>query len=136
MFFKNRGFTESEQKIILFLTVAVLLGSGIRLYQSRWAPLPEPQVKAAQPEEVFEQPVNEETEQTEETSSIQVSDKININQATKEDLIRLPGIGEKTADQIIRYREINGHFSQTEDLMKIKGIGQKKYSQIKDKINI
>ena len=121
------------------MVVALLIGSGIRLYQSRWSRLPESTITASQPvqsEAGIEQSANEEIRKNEDTSVQHSSGKVNINEATKEALKKLPGIGDKTADQIIQYREANGVFSSTEDLMKIKGIGQKKYDQIKDKINI
>ncbi|MGB9695707.1 MAG: ComEA family DNA-binding protein [Ignavibacteria bacterium] len=56
---------------------------------------------------------------------------ININTATKDELIKLPGVGPSTAEKIIEYREkING-FKKIEDIMKVKGIGQKKFEKMK-----
>lgn len=56
---------------------------------------------------------------------------ININTATKEELVKLPGVGPSTAEKIIEYREkING-FKKIEDIMKVKGIGQKKFEKMK-----
>lgn len=56
---------------------------------------------------------------------------ININSATKDELIKLPGVGPSTAEKIIEYREkING-FKKIEDIMKVKGIGQKKFDKMK-----
>lgn len=52
-------------------------------------------------------------------------DKININTATVEQLIKLKRIGPKYAEEIIRYREANGPFATVEDITKVKGIGQK-----------
>jgi len=57
-------------------------------------------------------------------------EKISINDSDKLDLMRIPGIGETTADKIIAYREENGSFTKTEDLMNIKGIGEKTYKRI------
>lgn len=62
--------------------------------------------------------------------------KININTAYTADLLRLPGIGEVTADRIIEYRQHNGNFKRTEDIMGVKGIGEKKYEKIKDLITV
>ena len=61
---------------------------------------------------------------------------ININYATKEQLILLPGIGESTADKILMYRKEHGLFKKIEDIMKIKGIGTKKYEKLKLYITI
>ncbi len=63
------------------------------------------------------------------------ANKISINNASKEELMSLPGIGEKTAIKIIEYRQTSS-FKSIEDLKKVKGIGDKKYEKIKDLIVI
>ncbi len=55
---------------------------------------------------------------------------IDINTATKSELMNLPGIGEKTADNIIATREKKGKFLKLEELKKVKGIGDKKFEKI------
>lgn len=60
--------------------------------------------------------------------------KININTATKDQLKTLSGIGDSTADKIIKYREENGNFSNIEDIKKVSGIGESKYNKIAEKI--
>jgi competence protein ComEA len=57
--------------------------------------------------------------------SSSVSSVIHLNKATVEQLISLKGIGEKKAQAIINYREMNGNFSSMEDLLNVKGIGEK-----------
>jgi comEA protein len=61
---------------------------------------------------------------------------VNINTATSEELQTLPGIGPKTAEKIIQYRQANGPFTRIEDVMKVKGIAQGKFAKIKDKITV
>lgn len=56
---------------------------------------------------------------------------ININTATKEKLLTIPGIGEAKAKAIIKYREANGNFNSIEDIQKVEGIGSKLYEEIK-----
>lgn len=62
--------------------------------------------------------------------------KISINNASIEDLIKLPGIGRVIANRIIDYREINHSFKYLEELKNVKGIGEKKYEEIKDQISL
>ena len=61
---------------------------------------------------------------------------ININLATKEELMKLNGVGEAKAELIITYRQSKGGFKNIKDIMKIKGIKQKFFDKIKDKICI
>lgn len=56
---------------------------------------------------------------------------INLNKATKQELMNLPGIGEKTAENIIELRDQLTKFRKLEDLLKVKGIGSKKLDKIK-----
>lgn len=61
---------------------------------------------------------------------------ININTATAEELMTLPGIGKGIAGKIIDYRTENGKFTAIEDIMKVSGIKDKLFSKIKDHITV
>lgn len=61
---------------------------------------------------------------------------ININTATLEELMTLPGVGESKAKMILDYRTQNGFFQKPEDLMQISGIKEGVYNKIKDSITI
>lgn len=61
---------------------------------------------------------------------------ININYATKEMLMELPGIGEVYATRIIEYRTTNGLFLTIEEIKNIPGIKSSVYNQIKDLITV
>lgn len=62
--------------------------------------------------------------------------RININTASAEELMLLPGIGEARARAIIDYREACGGFASGEELMEVSGIGQKIYDGLKDCITV
>lgn len=64
------------------------------------------------------------------------TDRVNINKASKEELMTLSGIGESKASQILSYREENGFFQRTEDIMNISGIKEGVFGKIKDKITV
>ncbi len=70
-----------------------------------------------------------------ETSG-QAEAKININRAGVEELVRLPGIGEARARQIISYREEHGYFRDIRELMNVSGIGEGIFNNLKDLITV
>ncbi|MFQ9509604.1 MAG: helix-hairpin-helix domain-containing protein [Lachnospiraceae bacterium] len=59
---------------------------------------------------------------------------ININLATMDQLMTLPGIGEAKAKAIIQYRETNGRFSDISEIKNIPGIKEAVFEKIKDLI--
>ena len=61
---------------------------------------------------------------------------ININRASKQELTALPGIGDSTADKIVRYREEHGDFKSIEEIMKVSGIKDKLFSRSKEYITV
>lgn len=87
--------------------------------------------------------VKSQGEQVEGTSEIPFSEqtqqedgKVNLNTATEEQLMTLPGIGQAKAKSIIAWREENGNFSKIEDLMEIEGIKEGVFSKVKDSIKV
>ena len=61
--------------------------------------------------------------------------QININTATVEELISLPGIGNSIAERIKQYRDEHP-FKVKEEIMEVKGIGKVKFEKIKDLITV
>ena len=55
---------------------------------------------------------------------------INVNTASKEILMQLPGVGEVIAMEILLEREAHGLFRYPEDLLSVKGIGEKKLADM------
>ncbi len=64
------------------------------------------------------------------------SAKININTATLDELVTLPGIGQTIAENILSYREANGHFTTVTELTMVKGISTGKLNDIIDYITV
>lgn len=56
---------------------------------------------------------------------------ININTARINELVKLPGIGEKTAEKIIQLRNERGKFKRVDELLDVKGIGEAKFNKIR-----
>ena len=61
---------------------------------------------------------------------------ININTATVEELVTLPGIGETRANDIIAYREANGPFTTVDDLVNVSGIGEGTLENLREFITV
>jgi competence protein ComEA len=80
------------------------------------------------------------TETTQDTTandqSAQTVFPININTASKETLMQLPGIGEVKAQAIIEYRNQNGPFTSLEQIQEVSGIGPATFEKLKELITI
>lgn len=112
--------TKIERSVIIFLLVSLLLGLGIIWYQ-KTRPCARVEVR------------NFEIEKMEQ--AIQTKGRINLNEATAEDLERLEGIGKSLAERIISFRDSKGRFNSIEELKGVKGIGDKLFGKIKDRIS-
>lgn len=102
-------FTDSEQKVILFLIFFALLG----LFSSNF--------RASSKQVVSQAAVD---------SALDKDKRVifDIKTINRQELISIPKIGEKTADLILTHRDF---FTDIEDLMTIKGIGRKTFEKIK-----
>jgi len=74
--------------------------------------------------------INQSNEQTNVDNNL-----ININTATQEELMTLPGIGESKAKDIITYRSENT-FTSIEDIKNVPGIGESLFAKIKENITV
>ena len=68
--------------------------------------------------------------------SFAASAAINLNTASKDELVTLPGIGPAKAQAILDYRSKNGAFKSIEELKDVKGIGAKRYEKIKGDLTV
>ena len=69
-------------------------------------------------------------------SPVQSQERINLNTASIEELMRLPYVGQTVARRIIDYRRKHGAFKRPQDLIIIKGLSAKRYREIAHLIRI
>ena len=128
------ALTRNEQRVIVFLTATLIIGTGIRLYQDSY-----PKGKEFDYGSIDSAFAAAQVQlRSDTTNSLpDESDRgLNINRATKAELLNLPGIGETLADRIIRLREELGEFEAVTDLQKVKGISQKKFEKLKPLVTV
>lgn len=137
---KAAGLTENADTTVINLSKKVIDEMVIIIYSKK-------EVQDFQKTKEKEQLLQEKCIQKEENAikndacigkenSTTTTTKISINQATKEELMKLSGIGEAKADDIIKYREANGGFKNIEELKNIKGIGEAVFDKIKETITL
>ncbi|MCA1567550.1 MAG: helix-hairpin-helix domain-containing protein [Acidobacteria bacterium] len=56
---------------------------------------------------------------------------INLNTASREELERLPGIGEGLAARIVEHRERHGAFRRVEHLIIVRGISERRFAELR-----
>ncbi|BCR04085.1 hypothetical protein DESUT3_11540 [Desulfuromonas versatilis] len=62
--------------------------------------------------------------------------RVNLNQATLQELQTLPGIGKVTAERILEYRAQKQSFATAEEIMAVKGVGKKTFEKIQNLIYV
>lgn len=111
---------ESAKHSLIMVGVAMLVIAGVMAYLSFSSP------------RVYVTPDSSTVPHSEYSDYNTPSDAglVNINTAPFEELVKVDGIGEDIAQQIVGYRETNGDFSSLDELLNIKGIGKSKLNQI------
>ena len=107
------------------MNLAALLGDGQKIY-----------VPSYEETEVLEAVEESTNDMISMDGMSESSGLVNINQASMEELMSLPGIGTSKAEAILSYRQEHGAFQTPEDLMKVPGVKEGTYAQIKDRISI
>ena len=107
--------TREERRIIYFLVASVALGSLVILVLKRGRPKPVPITWRDESEE----------------RGPSHPEPVDVNVATPEELMRIPGIGPVLAQRIVECRVRTGGFVALEDLRDVKGIGEKKLQEIR-----
>ncbi|HEY6627277.1 MAG TPA: helix-hairpin-helix domain-containing protein [Ignavibacteriaceae bacterium] len=153
---KKIGFTETETIVILFLTGLFILGfvyvefikndtaeykhvdytkqDSLFAYYSNINPefdLDDPRLdsKLEIKRQVLE--LSDTFAYVKKDLSSLTEKSINLNTAGINELVKLPGIGEKTAEKIIQLRSERGKFKRLEELLDVRGIGEVKFNKIK-----
>ncbi len=77
-----------------------------------------------------------EVRQAPDAPGILEGEVLDLNTAPAEDLTRLPGIGEKRAEDIVAWREEHGGFDSKEELMEVSGVGEGTYERVSPYITV
>jgi competence ComEA-like helix-hairpin-helix protein len=127
-------FTENEKKVVWFLCIGFLCGLCVWTYKEFIQPLPVDQ-------SVLLKANSDTTELSGHQSELLIPEgndpggipqyKLDINTASEQAFIDLPGIGPVTAKRIVEYRKKHGLFQNTEDLLQVKGIGPKTFNKFR-----
>lgn len=117
----NRRLTAAQERGLVLLIGLALLGSAVLLYS-----IPEQSIAVLGNRTIVLHDVKVLVPTFVEPG------KINVNTATIEELVRLPGIGEVFAARIIVYREEHGPFTTLDDLVAVSGIGPRTIENIRD----
>ncbi|MBM4168883.1 MAG: helix-hairpin-helix domain-containing protein [Ignavibacteria bacterium] len=127
------AFTQAERKVILFLVAVLVAGMGIRLYQSTFRQ--DPSFDYTRSDSTFAA-LSEAIATEDEPASEAEEEIVNLNTATKEELMGLTGVGSVLAERILEHRAKIGKFRSIEEIQAVRGISKKKFEQIRNSITI
>ena len=144
------GFTRNEINVIVILSVALLLGTGLRLYRDARANangtvaeegnafavdstfMARSRVMMRDTLPIDHRPPQRDTKQAMPLGL----HGIDLNTASQTELMRLPGIGEQYAGRIVRYRTEVGLFDSVGELLHVRGIGPKIMERIRPFVRV
>lgn len=119
--------SRSEKLFLIVLSILLLVGSVI---------LHTGHLRSYHKSTTTEHLINEEVTLKEMETLLREKRKVNINTATANELLSIPGVGETLALRIVGYRNTQGDFYDKDNLLKLKGIGNKKFEKIKEYIKL
>jgi comEA protein len=129
------AFTKNEQTVFLFLSIVFLAGVAVKGYKAYIVPVPPARFDYSAEDSLFAAGSNAAAADS-ISGDKRPPGKIDLNNATKTQLMELPGIGEAMAERIILRREEKGRFRSVGELKKVKGIGEKKFEKLLPHIEV
>ena len=75
-----------------------------------------------------------EVEAVKDAAKTETENRINLNTADVTQLQELKGVGPKTAEAIVQWRDSQGPFTSVDQLLAIKGIGEKTLAKMRDNL--
>jgi competence ComEA-like helix-hairpin-helix protein len=143
-FNQSFGFTPAERKVVLILISTFIVGMSIKIAKSAFGGPPEYDYRSmdstfAAHSAEYNSAQSEIVDSTAKQISAGKKDLhcvVNINTATKAQLVTLPGIGEVLADRILSYRNMHGSFKTVGELKSVEGIGEKKFIKLETFVTI
>lgn len=148
---KKFGLTELELSVILFFTAFFIIGLGAYYFKYQNEYVEYKNYSYVKEDSLYNSSFNQNSKQklnekvvdskqelldfskdnkTIEDNSVLLESSININTASINELVLLPGIGRKTAEKIVNLRSVRGKFNKIEELLDVNGIGEAKLNKI------
>lgn len=125
------ALTSVERRAIAVLVVTFIVGLGIRLWQGTFASPPKFDYSA--PDSIF---AALSADTIPSPAAVETTAAVNLNTASKDQLMSLPGIGPATAERIMLERDDGGPFRSVEDLRRVRGIGAKRIEQLRPLVTV
>ena len=109
------SFTKQEKSVLLILALIIIIGSSLKMAYKKYPSLRD-MVNLIDSDKLYQ--------------------KIDINKAPLEELVKIPFIGHYTAQKIVEYRSKKGLFTSVDQIKLIKGIREKNFKKFQHFIKI